>query len=192
MCLKKVDMKREYRNSIRTKKLIRAAFAQMLGERKRISNISVAELAERADIAKSTFYNHYEDVYAVADEMMKEITDGLNLIIDAMENDKTNDYRVYVRSIFAFLKENEDIYRRLAESPDAVFFISRIKQVITRRVFSTVNSPYLSKNKNERKVQINFLAHACVNTVVDYFSGDIDLTFDQFENVILGILDKMV
>ena len=77
-------MKREYRNSLRTKKLIRIAFAELLGEKKRISNISVAELAERADIAKSTFYNHYEDVYAIADEMIRELTESLNLIIDAM------------------------------------------------------------------------------------------------------------
>lgn len=189
---KKVDMKREYRNSIRTKKLIRAAFAELIGEKKRISNISVSELAEKADIAKSTFYNHYDDVYAIADEMMREITDGLNLIIDAMESDKTNDYRLYVKSVFAFIKENEFIYRNLADSPDAVYFIGKIKQVITKRVFSNVNSPYLSKNKNERQVQINFLAHACVDTMVDYFRGDINLTFDEFEKVILGILSRMV
>ena len=62
-------MKREYRNSTRTKKMIRTAFAELIGEKKMISNISVSELAERADIAKSTFYNHYEDIYAVADEI---------------------------------------------------------------------------------------------------------------------------
>ena len=55
-----------------------------------------------------------------------------------------------------------------------------------------VSSPYLSKNKNERQVQINFLAHACVDTMVDYFRGDINLTFDEFEKVILGILSRMV
>lgn len=185
-------MKREYRNSVRTKKLIRAAFAELIGEKKRISNISVSELAERADIAKSTFYNHYDDVYAIADEMMREITAGLNIIIDAMESDQNNDYRSYVKSIFAFIKENEFIYRNLAESPDAVFFIGKIKQVITKRVFSNVSSPYLSKNKNERQVQINFLTHACVDTMVDYFRGDIKLSFDEFENVILGILNRMV
>ena len=32
-------MKREYRNSIRTKKLIRAAFAELIGEKKRISSL---------------------------------------------------------------------------------------------------------------------------------------------------------
>ena len=189
---KKLDMKREYRNSIRTKKMIREAFAELIGEKKRISNISVSELAERADIAKSTFYNHYDDVYAVADEMIRELTEGLNSIIDAMEVDKTNDYTTYVKSIFAFLRENEDLYRKLAESPDAVFFINRIKQVVTRRVFSNISSPFLSKNKVERQVQITFLAHACVDTMVDYFKGDIDMKFDDFEKTILKILSLMM
>ena len=189
---KKLDMKREYRNSIRTKKMIREAFAELIGEKKRISNISVSELAERADIAKSTFYNHYDDVYAVADEMIRELTEGLNSIIDAMEADKTNDYTTYVKSIFAFLRENEDLYRKLAESPDAVFFINRIKQVVTRRVFSNISSPFLSKNKVERQVQITFLAHACVDTMVDYFKGDIDMNFDDFEKTILKILSLMM
>lgn len=189
---KKLDMKREYRNSIRTKKMIREAFAELIGEKKRISNISVSELAERADIAKSTFYNHYDDVYAVADEMIRELTEGLNSIIDAMEADKTNDYTTYVKSIFAFLRENEDLYRKLAESPDAVFFINRIKQVVTRRVFSNISSPFLSKNKVERQVQITFLAHACVDTMVDYFKGDIDMKFDDFEKTILKILSLMM
>ena len=189
---KKLDMKREYRNSIRTKKMIREAFAELIGEKKRISNISVSELAERADIAKSTFYNHYDDVYAVADEMIRELTEGLNSIIDAMEADKTNDYTTYVKSIFAFLRENEDLYRKLAESPDAVFFINRIKQVVTRRVFSKISSPFLSKNKVEMQVQITFLAHACVDTMVDYFKGDIDMKFDDFEKTILKILSLMM
>jgi len=189
---KKPDMKREYRNSIRTKKMIRAAFAELIGEKKMIANITVAELAERADIAKSTFYNHYDDVYAVADEMMRELTMGLNLIIDAMEADKTNDYSIYVKSIFAFLRENEELYRKVADSPDAIFFINKIKQVVTKRVFSNISSPFLSKNKMERQVQITFLAHACVDTMVDYFKGDIDMKFDDFEKTILKILSQMM
>ena len=172
--------------------MIREAFAELIGEKKMIANITVAELAERADIAKSTFYNHYDDVYAVADEMMRELTMGLNLIIDAMEADKTKDYSIYVRSIFAFLRENEELYRKVADSPDAIFFINKIKQVVTKRVFANVSSPFLSKNKNERQVQITFLAHACVDTMVDYFKGDIDMSFDEFEETIVRILGVMM
>lgn len=185
-------MKREYRNSLRTKKMIRAAFAELIGEKKMISSISVAELAERADIAKSTFYNHYEDIYAVADELMQELMAGLNAIIDAMEADKTKDYRVYIKSIFAFLKENEELYRKVADSPDAIYFIDRIKGVVSKRAFSTINSPFLSKNKNERSVQVSFLAHACVDIMVDYFKGNINMSFDELEKTVMSILEKMM
>lgn len=185
-------MKKEYRNSLRTKKMIRAAFAELIGEKKTMSNISVAELAERADIAKSTFYNHYEDIYAVAEEMMQELMVGLNEIIDAMEADKTNDYRVYIRSIFAFLKENEDLYRKLADSPDATYFIDKIKHVVSRRAFSNVKSSFLSKNKSERGVQISFLAHACVDIMVDYFKGDINMSFDELEKTVISMLEHMM
>jgi len=172
--------------------MIRSAFAELIGEKKMISNISVAELAERADIAKSTFYNHYEDIYAVADEMMQELMAGLNAIIDAMEADKTKDYRVYIKSIFAFLKENEELYRKVADSPDAIYFIDRIKNVVSKRAFSTINSPFLSKNKNERSVQVSFLAHACVDIMVDYFKGNINMSFDELEKTVMSILEKMM
>ena len=85
--------------------MIRSAFVDLIDEKKLISTITVAELAERADIAKSTFYNHYEDVYAVADEMMRELIDTLNEIIDAMDADNTDDYKVYIKCIFDFIKE---------------------------------------------------------------------------------------
>lgn len=185
-------MKKEYRNSTRTKKMIRAAFVDLIGEKKIISNISVAELAERADIAKSTFYNHYDDIYAVADEILNELLERLDTIIDAMDADKTLDYHIYIRRIFDFLKENEDLYRKVAGSPDAIYFIDRIKHIITKRVFANVKSPFLSKNKIERYVQISFLANACVDIMVEYFKGDIDMSFDELEKTIMSILDKMM
>ena len=46
-------MKKEYRNSTRTRKMIRSAFVDLIDEKKLISNITVAELADRADIAKA-------------------------------------------------------------------------------------------------------------------------------------------
>ena len=185
-------MKKEYRNSTRTKKMIRKAFVDLIDEKKLISAITVAELAERADIAKSTFYNHYDDVYSVADEMLNEIVTGLDAIIDAMDADPTLDYHVYIKSIFAFLRENEEIYRKIAPSPDAVFFIDRIKSIVTKRVFANVSSPFLSKNKQERQVQISFVANACVDIMVDYFKGKIDMPFDDLEKMIISILDKMM
>ena len=185
-------MKKEYRNSARTKKMIRSAFVDLIDEKKLISNISVAELAERADIAKSTFYNHYDDVYAIADEMLRELIGELENIIDEMDADRTNDYRVYIKRIFAFIRENEEIYTKVSSSPDAIFFIDKIKNIVVMRVFSKLNSPMLSQNKSERYVQISFLANACVDIMVNYFKGDIKMSFDDLENTVMQILARFM
>ena len=172
--------------------MIRTAFVDLVGEKKLISSITVAELAERADIAKSTFYNHYDDIYAVADEILKELMQSLDQLIDAMEADHLNDYRVYIRRIFAFLKENEDFYRKVSDSPDAVFFIDRIKHIIKKKVFSnTKYTSYFSK-KEEGYIRISFIANACVDLMVEYFKGYIDMPLDVLENNLIAILDDII
>ena len=172
--------------------MIRSAFVDMIEEKKLISNITVAELAEKADIAKSTFYNHYEDVYSVADEIMKELMEELDEIIDAMEADNTKDYRIYIHEIFEFLKENENIYSKVAGSPDSVFFIDKIKRVVSERVLTKINSPFLSKNPTFRTVQTNFVSNACVDTMVDYFRGNLNISLDELEKNVIQLLDKII
>ena len=45
-----------------TKKVIKDTFLSLL-EKKNISNISVKELCEMADINRGTFYRYYIDIY---------------------------------------------------------------------------------------------------------------------------------
>lgn len=42
----------EYRNSLRSKRLIRQAFAELMQEKQSIDKITVKEIIERADILK--------------------------------------------------------------------------------------------------------------------------------------------
>ena len=51
-----------YRNSLKNKKAIQKAFADLLLEKNDINKITVKEIVERADISKSTFYAHYQDI----------------------------------------------------------------------------------------------------------------------------------
>ena len=93
--------------------MIRSAFVELLGEKKNMETITVGELAERADTAKSTFYNHYDDVYAVAEEFENELIAKLSAVLDEIELEKSSEYESYLKKIIEFLKANEDIYRKV-------------------------------------------------------------------------------
>ena len=184
-------MKKEYRCVTRTKKMIRTAFTELLGEKKNMESITVGELAERADIAKSTFYNHYDDVYAVAEEFENELIGELSATLDEIKVKNATEYEDYIRKVIGFLKENEDIYRRAVTSSDVRFFIEKLKSIISKKVFEeSVTLPF-SQNKAERYVQIRFLTNACVDTMVDYFKGNLNVTLDEVGEIIIGFLKQL-
>ena len=64
-----MDSKKEYRNSVRSKNLIRSAFLDLLGE-KNLEKITATDIIKRADINRSTFYAHYPDARGLLDEIL--------------------------------------------------------------------------------------------------------------------------
>ncbi len=170
--------------------MIRAAFVELLGEKKNMETITVSELSERADVAKSTFYNHYDDVYAVAEEFENELIGQLSAALDEFKQEGTTDYESYLKKIIAFLKENEDNYRKAMTSFDVRFFIEKLKNIITKMIIEErVNLP-LSENKKEKCVQVRFLTNACVDTMVDYFRGTLELSLDEVGEIIIAMLSE--
>lgn len=184
-------MKKEYRSLVRTKKSIKAAFIELLGEKKNIEMITVGELAERADIARSTFYNHYDDVYAVAEEFENELIQKLSDVLDEIETENVIGYEDYIRKVIDFLKQNENIYPKAIVSSDIRFFIEKLKCTISKKVFEKSVVLSFSQNKRERYAQIRLLTNACVDTMVDYFNGRIDMTLDEVGELIIGFLDRL-
>ena len=184
-------MKKEYRCTARTKKMIRAAFVELVGEKKNMETITVSELSERADIAKSTFYNLYDDVYAVAEEFENELIAKLSAVLDEIELERSSEYENYFRKVIEFLKVNEDIYRKAITSSDIRFFIEKLKAIISKKIFEDSAVLPFSQNKAEKYAQIRFLTNACVDTMGDYFKGNIALSLDEVGGVIIDFLNNM-
>lgn len=59
---------------VKTKKAIREAFLEMR-KTTPLEKIQVRDLCRKALINKSTFYNHYEDVFTLSDEIENELID---------------------------------------------------------------------------------------------------------------------
>ncbi|MBQ2905798.1 MAG: TetR family transcriptional regulator, partial [Peptococcaceae bacterium] len=61
-----------YRNAVRSKTMIRQAFLELLKE-KPYEKITVTDIAQRADLNSSTFYDHYPDVQGLIEEIEEEM-----------------------------------------------------------------------------------------------------------------------
>lgn len=179
---------KEYKNAQRTKKWIRDAFSELMAEKKSIDKISVSELARRADISKTTFYYHYSDIYAVAEEMEFEILSALTDTLDAFRQD---DYQDDIRKILVFLKENEESYRRMVGACDLTLFVNRLKGIFTKRLSASAPTYGFSKNAEKCSVQICFLAGACVDVIVEYLKGSMTASLDTVGDVICEAIESL-
>ncbi len=73
-------MQGEDRRDRNRKKVIHRALLDLLKE-KTISEITIVELTEKADVNRKTFYNHYSDIYAVVQELEDGIVESLRVLL---------------------------------------------------------------------------------------------------------------
>ena len=76
-----------------TIRVIKETFLKLL-EKNRVEKISVGELCEIADINRSTFYPHYEDIYALFQEVCDDCFNVLfdKFVANALEESKDEEY----------------------------------------------------------------------------------------------------
>ena len=90
----------------KTKRAIQKAFIDLLRE-KPIEKITVKEIAERAEINKTTFYSHYETLDALIAEMERQT---VQLVCDNMRGAQQllDEPETFVQEMFASLQQATD------------------------------------------------------------------------------------
>ena len=181
-----------YRNAIRSKKMIRTAFAEILSEKHDIDKVTVKEVVERADISKSTFYSHYEDIYAVVEEFGGEIVDLVKDTINEYSKAHKEEIAPYLKKINTILKENESLYKMLMTSDLYFSFINKIKQMVIDNISNDKRFNVLSSNKNHREIQIDILANGIIYLYVDYFKGNLKCSLDELLLIVEDYIMRLI
>jgi len=134
----------------KTEQAIQAALTKLLSN-KDITEITIKELCEKADINKSTFYLHYRDIYDCADGLMNNV---VNKTIDVMNpydfTELVNHLPEIMEKIMLIFSENKDLYIPFLNSPKHSLALYKIKQrTIERLIEKTIDkniSPIIAKS----------------------------------------------
>lgn len=108
-----VEGKKIDRRVVKTKRAIRSAFAQLLGQ-KDINEITIKDIADIADINRKTFYSHYNGIYQIVDEIEDEIVRALNEVIGDInwKRDLRDPYPILAK-LTAVIGSDLDFYSHL-------------------------------------------------------------------------------
>jgi len=171
-------MKSQYLNhsSEKTKQLIRNTFSKLVMEKKEIAKITVAELVKRADINRGTFYNHYDNIYNVAEDLENEV---IQVLVESSYGfNSLEELYQYFDTVIEYLKNNEEMYKMLLSSKEALNFSVKLNGLLQKNLYS-----FLSKNppKNTQflKEDIIFYTDGILNYFFRYFKGELNCSLND-------------
>ena len=133
----------KYSSKKRTHERIKKAFAELLAEKKALNKITVAELSERAEVTRGTFYAHYNNIFEVAEELENELISAFDSSTEHIEH--IEDFPIYLHQIFVFLGANENLYRQLLSSDAPLVFIARLNGQINKTILRLLKEHSIKK-----------------------------------------------
>lgn len=137
------------RRQIRTKKLIREALLELIIE-KGLGEITVSDLAERAEINRGTFYLHYHDVADLVDHLKSEIFEGLIPIVSNINPLEVKSYAEHgvphpsFQKVLDYFFKQGDFMRVMLSPRGDLQFPIQIKEFMSEHMFQKLTK-YVTK-----------------------------------------------
>ena len=100
-------MNKDDRRFKKTEKALCRALSELV-EEKPIFKITIDELVDRADIHRSTFYTHYQDIYDLYNTLKDSFFDAM---VKNVKEETSHDYTGQYASCVNFLEENKWLAR---------------------------------------------------------------------------------
>ena len=163
--------KKEYRSAVRSRRLIRTAFLELLRE-KPFEKITVTDIVKRADINRSTFYAHYPDVRGMVDELLEEIvSSSLELAKNLRFEELFDDPTPFLAGLTSIGQENLELYKLLGNSDFALKQVENLKAVLVDRAVTSLDIPETIRESTVFQIQINFFIGGILNTYQQWLQG---------------------
>lgn len=122
--------KQQDRRVQNTRRLFREALITLLQEN-RYSTISIEDLADQANLGRTTFYLHYKDKDTLLDECLESV---LLKLAEKLSSIPTT-YWVskdpwLIQILYEFASENEKFFKVILRDPCGFIFIQRLQKIV--------------------------------------------------------------
>ncbi len=119
---------------MKTRRAIHAAMTSLLAV-KPIEEITVTELSEAAEINRKTFYNYYNSVNMVADEMEDEIVERFEKTLRKIDFDTLlQDPQTAFSTLARLIASDLDFYENILTNRNQISFLQKIVDTLKERI----------------------------------------------------------
>lgn len=176
-------MAKPNRSVLRSKSMLRKAYIELSTE-KDASKITVVDVVNRADLSRNTFYAHYPDVNAIAEEIENEFIQKFNLYLDqTLFSQKLNHPLPLLRRFEQFIRSDEEDCRMLVYTQNYPVFLEKLKKLFIDRLVANIDDEPI-RDKYGFLVFVHVLVSGLIELYTLYLKSEIDLSLAQINEEI--------
>ena len=176
---------------IKTQANIKTAFMKLASDLP-VNKISVSDLTAQALINRSTFYLHYNDVWAVAEDIKRDITESISSCIDEFHiaDIYGSTYKMF-SSLTAKLEDNPTLKRYIIYSKNSAYLTERLKNILAEKTVSAIHAKFPSIQTNKIIYQLSFAASGIIDSYIKW-SRTGGVSFDELLSDVSAITEYIV
>ena len=163
-------------SSLKTKKLIKDTFAELLYEKRNIHKIPVTELVKRANINRSTFYAHYDDIFQVAEDIKAET---MRAFFEQKNLTGIHDIEPFFDDIYLYIKKNDDFFRLIFNSDEVTGFVRKLGKICKDKIYNVVKGDPALRDDLLLELEISTLSDGLAMQFIRYYHGDFVVTLED-------------
>ncbi|GAB4274440.1 MAG: TetR/AcrR family transcriptional regulator [Candidatus Promineifilaceae bacterium] len=181
---KKVD-----RRVQRTRQALFAALMALLME-KNYADITVADIAERADVGRATFYLHYKD----KDDLLASNLEGLftevaERIRPLLKQSLLAGDKVQGRILFEEAQQNSDLYRMILSGQGGMVLHARLQSRMAGLIGEMLETMVMG---GESPIEISLLAHYLTGIILSMVQWWLENDMPHSPDYMAAVMQQLV
>ena len=189
ICRKKEKkMTKDDRRVRKTKLLLQESLAALFSQ-KGLQNITIRELTDYADVHRSTFYAHYDDIYALYRAIENKVIIELS---DLIIVNFTLDSKEYYEILLDYVDQNRQFCKMLFSEYAPASFLARLTELFKEAcIKSWENFPGKTELSEELLYLVDYHVQGCFTMVRKWTSADFLFSKEKLVSMIATIDERI-
>lgn len=136
-------------------------------ENKPINKIKIIDICKEANISRTTFYNHYVDIYDLIEDFEKDILKDLDIKkFQNIDNSEKHLIKL-LENVLDYVLENEKMYIRFFESNNMTFY-NIVLDFCMEKIFDDFSTTKEFGSESEARFYFRYHSFGFLSTLEDW------------------------
>ena len=155
---------------------------------KKISDITVKELTDLADVNRSTFYLYYKDIFDMLEQIETEMLADFSIAFEKLRNEGTNyeNLLAFFTYLFEFVQKNAEMSAILLGPDGDYAFIEKFKDAIIE------SKPPFDDTVSKIKIHYlrPFLISGCIGIIQQWLKDDMNISPKDMALIVIEMIPR--